>query len=248
MFRHLGLDLSRYDPATDKWLAQKRLLDDTNAPVILDLGANTGQTLESYLALFPDGEIHCFEPYPETYLKLLELSSRHDKVKTYQLAIADRVGERQLYVNTVYHVTNSLLPRPASGHRYYPEGAELKDSISVMTETLDGFASRASLRQIDILKMDIQGGELAALRGAERLLKVQGVRLIMTEVMFVPHYEGGAMFHELYAHLANYGYSLFGIYDIHFADNGQLRFADAIFINRELRDDMVRRNQSSQGT
>jgi len=229
------LELSRYCPQADKWLAQKRLLVDVPAPVILDVGANIGQTLEAYKALFPEGKVHSFEPFPDSFRKLQQLASRFNRVQTHQLAMADKAGTSTLHVNSVYHATNSLLPRPSSGYRYYPEVAQLEETITVNTDTLDLFAQRSSLGSIDVLKMDIQGGELAALRGAARLLEGQAVGAIVTEVMFVPHYEGGALFHEIHEFLRERDYSLFGIYDWHYAENGQIRFADAIFINRDVR-------------
>ena len=245
LFHSVGLELDRYDSHRNKWLAQRNLLGGKPSPIILDVGANVGQTVESYKALFPQAEIHSFEPFPDSYCKLQNLASRHNKVHTYPLAIADKTGESRLYVNAIYHATNSLLPRPSSGHRYYPEGAELNESITVVKDTLDAFFERSGLSHIDILKMDIQGGELAALYGAEKLLAAQTIGLIMTEVMFIPHYEGGAMFHEIHQFLLSKGYSLFGIYDIHYAENGQIRFADAIYVSSDLRAELTSRKHLS---
>jgi len=233
--RYFGLELSRYCPQADKWLAQKALLQAQHAPIILDIGANVGQTLEAYKALFPESEIHSVEPFPDSFLALQQVASRYSGTHIYQLAMAEQPGEHALYVNQVYHATNSLLPRPASGHCYYPEGARLDDRITVKTNTLDLLAQQTGLGYIDILKMDIQGGELAALRGATGLLEKQSIGLIITEVMFVPHYEGGAMFNEIHDFMLQMDYSLFGIYDLHYAENGQIRYADAIFISRDLR-------------
>lgn len=235
LFRLLDIELSRYRPQTDKWLAQKKLLYGTPTPVIFDVGANIGQTLEAYMDIFPDGEIHCFEPFPDSFCALQQAAARHPHAHVYPLAISDSIGDRTFYVNTTYHATNSLLPRPTSGMRYYPEGARLDEMINVRSDTLDAFVQRSRIARIDILKMDIQGGELSALRGASQLLDNQTIRLIMTEIMFVPHYEGGALFHEINDLLLGKGYSLFGIYDLHYAENGQLRFADAIYINGDMR-------------
>jgi FkbM family methyltransferase len=236
VFLSLGLDLNRYHPETDKWLAQKKLLEDVEAPVILDVGANVGQTLEAYKSLFPEAEVHCFEPYPDSYRTLQELASQFSRTQTHKLAVAERAGESTFYINPVFHPTNSLLPRPASGRQYYPTGAELEKTISVKTDTLDAIVRRLNLSRVNVLKMDIQGAELSALQGAESLLGEGAIDLIMLEIMFVPHYEGGALFHELHEFLRLKSYSLFGIYDAHFDDmNWQMRFADAIFISQDLR-------------
>lgn len=236
VFRLLNIELRRYRPQTDIWLAQKNLLRDVHSPIVFDVGANIGQTLEAYMDLFPNGEIYCFEPFPDSFAALRQAASRYSQAHAYPLAISDSVGERTFYVNAAYHATNSLLPRPVSGPRYYPDEARLDNTIAVTVDTLDSFVQRSGVGKIDILKMDIQGGEMSALRGAEKLLDKQSAKVIVTEIMFIPHYEGGGLFHEINEFLVHKGYSLFGIYDLHYADNGQLRFADAIYINNDMRD------------
>ena len=39
-------------------------------PIILDIGANVGQTIIKYQKLFPKAEIHSFEPIPEVFENL----------------------------------------------------------------------------------------------------------------------------------------------------------------------------------
>jgi hypothetical protein len=132
-----------------------------------------------------------------------------------------------------------LLPRPSAGHRYFSPQAVTRSTISVPTVSIDEFCVKHNVAAPDILKLDIQGMELEALRGAEETLKSGGVSLIFAEVTFVPHYEGGVLFDELSAHLRGRGYTLFNIYEMHTADVGQLRFGDAIFIANHLRSTVI---------
>ena len=78
--------------------------------------------------------------------------------------------------------------------------------------------------------MDIQGGELLALKGAERLLSSSSVDLIYTEVEFVQLYEGQPEIYDLTKYLANFGFVLYGLYDLHAGKNGRLSWGDAIFL------------------
>jgi len=135
--------------------------------------------------------------------------------------------------------TNSLLPRPRTARRYYPKSAGPKSIIKVEVTTIDEFVDSEGSDSIDVLKLDIQGGELMAFQGAAKALRENHVRLIFTETMFVPHYEGNPLFYELWAFLADFGYTLLDFYRLKKAANGQLRFGDALFINRELRDVVV---------
>jgi hypothetical protein len=87
--------------------------------------------------------------------------------------------------------------------------------------------------------MDIQGGELGALRGARGLLERGAIRVIFTEAMFVPHYEGAPLYHDLAAYLAGFGYSLYDLFLAAHGNNGQLRYGDAIFVSARTRREVV---------
>ena len=89
-----------------------------------------------------------------------------------------------------------------------------------------------------ILKLDIQGAEMMALRGAENLLK-RGEVLLILKTWFVPVYDGAALFCELSAFLEQYGYTLFNLYNFSTAANGQARYADAIFVSERLRQQII---------
>jgi len=242
--RCVGLEVKRVRPADlqrsafprTPFEAQKRLLEQRIADdiVIFDVGANKGQTATKFRSLFPSASIYCFEPFPEA-LAMLRNTHLHDpRVHVVPSAVADRQGTSTFYVNE-YDATNSLLPRPHSERRYFPKFAGPKATTTVPTLDLDSFTAEHGIATVDILKLDIQGSELKALAGAESLLRAGGAALIYTEIMFIPHYENAPLFHDLSAHLANLGYSLVDVYDLHRAKNGQLRYGDALFIHNALR-------------
>jgi hypothetical protein len=135
--------------------------------------------------------------------------------------------------------TNSLLPRPTTGPRYFPVAGETKHTITVPTISLDDYRVKHQIEVPEILKMDIQGNELEALRGAEQTLATGGVLLVFTEVAFVPLYSGGVLFNELARYLADRGFSLFNLYELQSGHLGQLRFGDAIFVSSKLRKSVI---------
>ena len=77
--------------------------------------------------------------------------------------------------------------------------------------------------------MDIQGGELKALKGASGMLGSAKLGLIYLEVEFVKLYEGQPLFHNICEYLNGFGYQLYKIYYLASAKNGQLIAADALF-------------------
>lgn len=220
--------------------AMLKVLGRGESPTILDVGANRGQTATRYRSVFPNADIVCFEPFPESMEILQQTHADDHKVRTVPLAVGRESGTATFHVNQTSG-TNSLFPRPSSSRRYYETKSAPVTTIEVRVTTLDSFLSEQNLTSIDILKFDIQGGELNALRGAQSTLESGGFALIYTEAFFVPHYEGAPLFHEISSFLNDFGYTLFDLYDLKKARNGQLRFCDALFVSSQVRRDVIDR-------
>lgn len=217
---------------------QQRLLSGRDVGVILDVGANVGNTVAKYAELFPQCEIFGFEPYPPAFERLAGRFTGQDRIHLFPYAISTEAHSPSLYINE-YADTNSLLPRPSAARRYYASDNIPKGTVAVSAITLDSFAREHHLERIGILKMDIQGGEGRALAGAKSLLERQQIDLIFSEVVFVPHYEGALHFHEFTSLLEQFGYTLFNVHNLTWGRNGQLRFADAIYVSRDLRRNVI---------
>lgn len=216
------------------FLDQKKLLSNKQVKIIFDVGANTGQTVEQYFNLFKSSHIYCFEPYEQSFEKLSDSFRNNTLIKPYEVAIANKIGERKFYLNKANY-TNSLLPIAEECSKYVD--AELTDnvgSINVATITLDEFCKKEHIEKIQILKMDIQGGELMALQGGTTLLNNHSIDLIYTEVQFAKIYDKQANFYDLYEYLDKYSYVLYGLYNLNYGNNGVLAWGDAIFISQEI--------------
>lgn len=231
-FDALGYQVRRKQPpkwGDDPYLDQQRLLEGSPVRVVLDVGAHVGETVQRYRTLFPGATIHAFEPFPDAHRELAERFAPEPRVRAHQAAVTDTSGTRRLYVNEV-HVTNSLLalnPESVSWARAASAGG-LDTAVEVPALTLDEFCEAEGISGIDLLKMDIQGGEGMALEGAARLLARRAVRVIYLEVEFAPLYEGQAFFCDITRILNRHGYQLFGLYNLMHEARG-LGWGDAIF-------------------
>jgi FkbM family methyltransferase len=225
----------RVDVAADVsiWRDQCKLLRD-EAAVIFDVGAQNGDTTVKYAELFPTAKIYAFEPSPSNFqdaaLKLCDVSGR---VHLSKCAISDRIGEIKFHLNS-HSGTHSILP--IGDVQYWREPASNVDVISVPCRTVDSIVEEERLDQIDILKMDIQGGELAALKGARKSLEAGRINIIVAEVEFQPLYSEQPLFWEIGQYLANVGYHFFGLYDCQFhrSKPALLCWADAIFVGPKI--------------
>ncbi len=158
------------------------------------------------------------------------------------MAIADKSGNRKFYL-TKTSTTHSLFPRFSKGRRYYPKSTQARTGTDAETDvsviSIDEFTCQERIENIDILKLDVQGSEMMALKGASQILGKRAVSLIYTDVNFTLHYEGGVLFYELWNFLADFQYTLFDIYHLKRATNGQIRYGDALFVSEEVRKQVI---------
>ena len=215
---------------------QQMLLSGVRVQTIFDIGAHVGQTAVKYSRLFPESRIYCFEPFPESFEELRRRFEGNSLVKPVQFAVSNKAARaHKFYVNQSSN-TNSLLPTVDDVEYWIPSNI-IKNvaTIEVPVTTIDDFCKQESINEIQILKMDIQGGELMALEGATEKLNQGAISLIYTEVEFVPLYKDQALFYEICDFLSGYGYTLFDIYDVRYTRNGQLIWCNAIFLSAHAR-------------
>jgi FkbM family methyltransferase len=236
LFRSLGYEVkrrhgsSRNLPWDDPFLHLQELLRRQPVEVVFDVGANVGQTTRRFRELFPEATIHCFEPVDECFVELTRVYGSCESVKLHKKAVADTPGQRQFFRNREAP-TSSLLSVSAT-NAIYP--IDLSASLEIETVTLDRFCSENGISKIDILKMDIQGGEMMALQGASGLLNGQAIDLLLTEVWFNQVYENQAYYHDISEFLFRFGYHPYGLYDLNYSPTGLLGWGDAIYISPKI--------------
>lgn len=203
----------------------KSLIKKDN-PVIFDIGANTGTSINSLSQLTNSTNIYSFEPDPDTYARLELKWGRTRGVKTFNLALSDQNGSLEFFV-TGSNLASSLLKPIDTGKT--SDTYSIKDVILIESRTLDFFTSQHGINFIDFIKLDTQGSELNVLKGAQRLLNERAISLIYAEVEFQEIYQGQCLYHELAAFLGHYGFQLYSLYNISINKKGETLCADALF-------------------
>lgn len=152
-------------------------LTDVPVPLLFDVGANIGDYSEAALVAFAGRcRLYAFEPSSATFAQLKVRLKGQDKVLCYRLGFSDRKGEALLHSSEPGSSIASLvnLDRPVR-----PFDEALDETVSI--STIDRFCEEQGIARIDFLKLDIEGHELAALRGAKRMISEGRIHFIQFE-------------------------------------------------------------------
>lgn len=145
-------------------------------PVVFDGGAHVGDYTQIVLEARPGATIHAFEPAPDSFAALLERFPSGVMVHNYGLS--DEDGEATLYADEGQSQSASILPQE---RQHWENHGGFQPVGTVTLRTIDACCTEHGIEQIDLLKLDIEGAELAALRGARRMLDEERIGLIQFE-------------------------------------------------------------------
>jgi FkbM family methyltransferase len=198
-------------------------LQGTAAPVVFDVGANTGDSVTRFRRALSGCQIHSFEPAPGPFREL-ELNTRGmSDVQLINAGVGATAGTQVLMENRYSYMSSFLPPgRFAWG--------EIVRETPVTTTTLDDYCRARAINRIDLLKSDTQGFDFEVLKGGVELLERKRIRLVYIEVNFAEMYVGQPRFDDVYRFLVDHGFSLVAFYD--FSMRGEIAgWCDALFVN-----------------
>jgi FkbM family methyltransferase len=175
---------------------------------VLDVGGHFGETGVYLRRLGFRGLIVSFEPVAASFQRLSERARRDGRWLTYQLAAGACGGSMALNVMADSELS-SFRPLNRQGNTFFAGAAETGTQDAVRVVRLDDFVEAELphlLSQRLFLKLDTQGWDLEAARGAERLLPA--VMALQTEMAVRPLYEGAPRFTESLAHFEARGFEV----------------------------------------
>jgi FkbM family methyltransferase len=206
-----------------------RLLKSHPVTGIIDAGASDGRVSRKLLRKFPAAHAYAFEPNP-LYTETLKQYAKDDpRFRPQFLALSDHEGRATLHVTESPGSTSLFVPGSRL-NEMEPEGASVKSLEQVELVTIDRWAQRNGDPAIQLMKFDIQAGELKALRGAVRVLR-SSTLLVYTEIWFNPVYDGGAIYSEIDLFLREHGFALYDIFKPKYNPRGLIMWANALFLN-----------------
>lgn len=138
--------------------------------VIVDLGANIGYYSLIAANLVGDkGKVYAFEPDEKNFQVLRKniQVNNYKNIFPVKMAVSDKTGNVKLYIS----------PENKGDHRIYDQKAG-RETVTIKSTTLDEYFKN---QKVDLIKMDIQGSELDALKGAKKLINTNKNIKIITE-------------------------------------------------------------------
>lgn len=217
------------------WADQAALIGGREDITIFDIGANVGEVSAQYRDLFPHCRLYCFEPQPDCLREIQKRFPAEPKVSLHLSAVGAAPGTARLYVTASSGSSSLLAPEQSNLPASYAKILSTAEIREVEVLTLDDFTKQHGIERIDICKLDIQGGEYAALEGAKGLLSAARIALIYLEVGFVPLYERHPLLGDLAKYLSRYDYTVHLIYNLVInGRTGRLVQGDGIFVSPEL--------------
>jgi len=173
-FSHLGkilTDDELYEKDTC-YMINKYIKKDS---IFFDIGANEGFFSLVASKKIITGKIYCFEPQ-KNLLKIIEKNLLKNNFKNFFL-LDFGIGESEYFTNlNVFQDTNTGASSILKKHFLNKKKKKIK------IKSLDHFVSEERLYdQIDLVKIDIEGYEIQAIKGMENLLKEKKINTLLID-------------------------------------------------------------------
>lgn len=190
-----------------------------DASVVMDVGANVGQSVIALRSRFPAARIIAFEPDRRALARLEPVCAKVGATVE-PIAVGASDGEVVFYEYWQSEMS-SVLPPGADGW------SRPKSSRSVASVTLDTYCRNNGIGAIDVLKIDVQGADGSVLKGASDLLKRRAIGFIRSELTFSNLYSGADDPLSLLGLARSHGYQIVSFYELNYRNN-RLGWADVV--------------------
>ncbi len=165
----------------------------------VDVGCHKGEILDLMRAAAPQGHHWGFEPIPDMYRALVE-KYRNTNCSISDLALSNAAGTTQFNYVTSNPSYSGLMKRE------YDRPHEEDTSITVQTARLDDVLTADY--HVDLMKIDVEGGEMLVLGGAKETLRKS------RPVVIFEHGKGASDIYgfgpnDVFAYFSELGYGIY---------------------------------------
>lgn len=202
----IDLDLDDY---LQRWMFCHFLTDESDYFLIskflragdhfVDVGANIGiVSLIASRAVGPNGKVYAIEALPATRARLetnIELNNAGN-IEVIPIALSDRDGSVSFFASTDGNIGGSSLSSQGSK----------AEAVTVPCRTMATLIADGIIAKCDVMKMDIEGAEILAIKGMTGLFESEPPRAVMIEVVEGLLNQFGASRDDVFAFFEQFGY------------------------------------------
>lgn len=201
-------------------LLRKEASDRKERVIIFDVGANIGQSVAEFEKGFDCEKIYAFEPFPETYKKLVKNTKTSPVVHCCNFAISHSDHFCEIIESAGISQKNRLASRDK----------DLTDQMEA--RSIDSFVKEKKVPGIFLLKTDTEGMELDVFKGAEATFAAGLVDWIYVEVGLTAIQDHHVFLDDVVENLDSAGFLFAGLYEVTFGKH--YSYANALFRRRSL--------------
>lgn len=191
MFRSVGVDVRRRTRAVDV----EGVLRDRRIELVLDVGANTGQSGRSFRRMGYSGKIVSFEPVADLFRQLRARAARDPSWEVEHYALGEAEGQRVIHISGGHAGASSILEMTDNVRFNAADQRVVRDEEVTVTTLANVMKRHYPDGERCFLKVDVQGYEKSVLLGG---LDVLGrVSAMKIEMSLVQNYHGEALLGEM---------------------------------------------------
>jgi FkbM family methyltransferase len=228
IFAHINIDIKFKRNLSFDEIYKKYIKTD---PIIIDVGANEGQSIKRFNLIFDNCIVHSFEPITKCFNQMIKDFPGKRFIKN-NYALSDKNKNKEFFIN-LSSVTSSF-NRINKNYDENNEKNKIKNSIKVKTITLDAYINFNKIKKIDILKIDTQGHELSVLKGAKKSLKKNMINFIEVEIILCDYYIKKIKLYEIDHIMDKNNYELFDLSGIYYSKKNKIKWFDMLYINKNF--------------